>query len=271
MLQILSGTSRRTLAWFAIGTIVILLAAFWLFSDRKLSTSRPPDQKLTQTVFRKKIVQPRKSADPTVSKKAAAVKIPEKPQAVIKTQQTPETKTTVEPSAPIITAPPEQEEPVAPEPTIAAAPKTASQPKPEPQAAAKPTPKTDSQPQTGLRPAPKPTPKIPGPVTPKTAARQIRRERWLLSQDADSYTIQIIGVSNEQSMLDFINRNKLLKQNEIAYYESTYNGKPWYQALFGLYPTKQEARRAADKLPEDIRRAGPWIRRLSEVQQAIVN
>ena len=43
------------------------------------------------------------------------------------------------------------------------------------------------------------------------------------------------------------------------------------QALYGLYPTKEEARQAADKLPENLRWAGPWIRRLSEVQQAIVN
>jgi len=104
---------------------------------------------------------------------------------------------------------------------------------------------------------------------PKTAAREIRREKWLLSQDAESYTIQIIGVSDEKLMLDFIKKNQLLKQNEIAYYETTYRGKPWYQALYGLYSTMQEALQAADRLPENIRLAGPWIRKLSRVQQAI--
>jgi len=270
MLQILSGTSRRMPVWVAAGIIILVLAAFWSISNYKPRTSKPPDQNLTKTVFRKKIVQSRLSAVPMVSKKVTAVKTPEKPPAVIKTPQTAEVEATSEPPAPIIAAPPEQEEPAALEPTISAVQKPASKPQIEPQPAANPTPKTDSQPKTVLQPTLKPTLKTPAPVTPKTAARQIRREQWLLSQDSESYTIQIIGVSNEKSMLDFINKNQLLKQNEIGYYESTFNGKPWYQALFGLYPTKQEARRAADKLPENIRRAGPWIRRLSEVQQAIV-
>ncbi len=270
MLPILAGISRRMLVWLAAGIIILLPAAFWFFSDRQPSTPKPLDQKLTKTVFRKKIVQPRLSAEPTASAKAAAVKTPEKQPAAIKTPQTEETKFTAEPSAPIITAAPEQEGPAALEPPTAVAQKTDSQPKIAPPPAAKPTPKTDSQPTTARQPALKPAPRTPGPVTPKAAARQIHREQWLLSQDAESYTIQIIGVSNEKSMLDFINKNKLLKQNEIAYYESTFNGKPWYQALFGLYPTKQAARRAADKLPENIRRVGPWIRRLSAVQQAIL-
>jgi len=70
-------------------------------------------------------------------------------------------------------------------------------------------------------------------------------------------------------MLEFIKKNQLLKQNEIAYYESTFRGRPWYEALYGIYPTKQEARLAANILPANIRHAGPWIRKLSEVQQEI--
>jgi DamX protein len=270
MLQMLAGISRRMLAWLAAGIIILGLAAFWFFSERQPSAPKRLDQKLTKTVFRKKIVQPRLSAEPAASAEAAAGRTPQKPAAAIKTPQTEEPKFSAEPVAPIITAPPQQEAPAVREPATAVAQKTESQPKIAPPAAAKPTPKTDSQPTTARQPALKPAPKTPVPVTAKAAARQIHREQWLLSQNPESYTIQIIGVSNEKSMLDFINKNKLSKQNEIAYYESTFNGRPWYQALFGLYPTKQEARRAADELPEDIRRAGPWIRRLSEVQQAIV-
>jgi DamX protein len=70
-------------------------------------------------------------------------------------------------------------------------------------------------------------------------------------------------------MQEFIEKNPLLQENEIAYYESTFKGKPWYQLLYGIYSTPQEARLAAKNLPEDIRRAGPWIRSISAVQQAI--
>jgi septal ring-binding cell division protein DamX len=104
---------------------------------------------------------------------------------------------------------------------------------------------------------------------PKTAAGEIRREKWLLSQDPAYYTIQVIGVSYEKSMLEFIKNNQLLKKNEIAYYKSTFEGHSWYEALYGIYPTQQEALLVANKLPANIRRAGPWIRKLSEVQQEI--
>jgi DamX protein len=252
MLQKLSATPRRMVTWIAAAVIIILLGALWLFSDRQPSTSKAPDQQLAKTVFRKKIVPDRKLSERTVTKKIAA-----KPPAVIETQQSPEADTPAKPPAPIKTEPPEKEKTVSPEPTIS-------------------TPlKIDSQPKTSLRQEAKPVPETPMPETPvpviaKTATREIRREKWLLSQDAASYTIQIIGVSYEKSMLNFINKNQLLKQNEIAYYESTFNDKPWYQLLYGIYPTKQDARLAAEKLPEDIRqKTEPWIRRLSGVQQTI--
>ena len=72
-------------------------------------------------------------------------------------------------------------------------------------------------------------------------------------------------------MLDFIEKHQLLKQKEIAYYESTFRGKPWFQLLYGLYPDRQAARLAANKLPENLRQAGPWIRSLAVVQKEIDN
>ena len=272
MLQKLAGTSRRKAAWIGAGIIIILLAALWLFSDRIFSKPKPQDQKIAKTVVRKKIVPVRKSPPPPVKKKVAAVKTPVKPPAAIKTQQPQETKTTEatpEPSAPIKTAPPAKEDPAASGPIISAAQQTESQPKIKPQPAAKTMPKTDSQPKTALQPALKPPPKTTSATVPKKKTREIRREKWLLSQDSASYTIQIIGVSSEKSLLDFVKRNQLLKQNEIAYYESTFRGNPWYQVLYGIYPTKQEAYRVANRLPANIRHAGPWVRRLSGVQQAI--
>jgi septal ring-binding cell division protein DamX len=57
--------------------------------------------------------------------------------------------------------------------------------------------------------------------------------------------------------------------NEIAYYESTFNGKVWYQLLYGGYPARGDAERAASKLPENIGKAGPWIRKIAKVQEVI--
>jgi len=261
MLRKRSATPRRMVTWIAAAVIIISLGVLWLFSDRKPSTSKAPEQQLAKTVFRKKIEPDRKLSQRTVTKKIAANETPAKPPAVIEPQQSPETEPPAKPPTPIQTVPPEENEPAASGPIITAAQKSDSQPKTELQPAANPLEKTDSRPKTEPRPAIIPP--------PKTAAREIRREKWLLSQDPESYTIQVIGVSYEKSILEFIKNNQLLEKNEIAYYKSTFEGHPWYEALYGIYPTQQEALQVVNKLPANIRQAGPWIRKLSEVQQEI--
>ena len=103
----------------------------------------------------------------------------------------------------------------------------------------------------------------------KTEGHIIHREKWLLSQGSSYYTIQLMGVRKEALLFDFIERNQLLKQNEIAIYQSTFKDKAWFQLLYGVYATKKDAQAAADKLPLKIRKSSPWIRRLSAVQKTI--
>ena len=103
----------------------------------------------------------------------------------------------------------------------------------------------------------------------KTEERIIHSETWLLSQESSRYTIQIMGVRDDALLFDFVNRNQLLEQNEIAYYQTIFKGKPWFQLLYGIYPDKRAAQSAADAFPPKIRKSLPWIRRLSGVQAAI--
>ncbi|MEX1347371.1 MAG: SPOR domain-containing protein [Desulfobacterales bacterium] len=106
-------------------------------------------------------------------------------------------------------------------------------------------------------------------VIEKTQERIIHGEKWLLSQGSSYYTIQLMGVRKEALLFDFVERNQLLEQNEIAYYQTIFKDKPWFQLLYGIYATKKDAQAAADNLPLKIRKSSPWIRRLSAVQKAI--
>jgi septal ring-binding cell division protein DamX len=106
-------------------------------------------------------------------------------------------------------------------------------------------------------------------VIEKTEERIIHREKWLLSQESSYYTIQLMGARKEALLFDFVKRNQLLKQNEIAFYQTTFKDKPWFQLLYGVYAAKKDAQSAADNLPPKIRKSSPWIRRLSAVQKAI--
>ena len=106
-------------------------------------------------------------------------------------------------------------------------------------------------------------------VVEKNQERKIYREKWLLSQESSNYTIQLMGARKEVLLHNFVKRNQLLNQNEIALYQTTFKDKTWFQLLYGVYATKKDAQAAADNLPLNIRKASPWIRRFSAVQKAI--
>jgi SPOR domain len=127
----------------------------------------------------------------------------------------------------------------------------------------------DPQPETERQLAATPTEMPISSEIESNPERTIHRERWLLAQDASSFTIQIRGFYNEAFLLRFIRKNQAVMQNEIAYSQSNFNGKTWYQLFYGLYPTKNEAQHAIDHLPPSFRKQKPWIRGLSSVQKVI--
>lgn len=106
-------------------------------------------------------------------------------------------------------------------------------------------------------------------VIKKAEEQIIHNEEWLLSQESSQYTIQLMGARKEALLFSFVARNQLLKQDAIAYYQTTFKDKPWFQLLYGVFATKKEAQTAADNLSPKIRKSSPWIRRLSAVQKAI--
>ena len=116
----------------------------------------------------------------------------------------------------------------------------------------------------------RPPPVMDG-VGQKAEKRSMRSEKWLLTQKSSYYAIQLMGARKEALLFDFVARNKLLEQNEIAFYQTMYKDKPWFQLLYGVYTTKKDAQSAADSLPPNIRKSSPWVRRLSSVQKAIRN
>jgi len=125
-----------------------------------------------------------------------------------------------------------------------------------------------------------PTPQVKQPqakIPPIRAAAQkkgevkntIYRESWLLDQNSSFYTLQVLGVRNEESLLDFIKANKLLQKKNVAYFKTVYKGKQWYPLLYGVYPTKSEAKSAVKELPDKVQKSIPWIRKMSAVQKEV--
>ena len=304
MLQHFSAFPRRTALWMAAGFVILLPAVLWYFQDRPPAVSTPSDQKTAKIVLRRKMPQDQQAANTAIRKKIAEpesashwpseVPAPQLP-AVLPSTESPAEAGALQPatselpaeapaeagtSQPIVVEPPAESSAEPETPQTAAVEFTT---RPAAEIAPKQPFKTETAPWEPVAAAPAdealpekiqiqpPPPHAPAASTANSVQNTVEREKWLLSQDATAYTIQIMGVHNEQSLMDFIKKNQLLGQNQIAYYESSFQGKAWFQLLYGIYPTKQAAELAADKLPENIRRAGPWIRRMSAVHQAIKN
>ena len=100
--------------------------------------------------------------------------------------------------------------------------------------------------------------------------KAIYREEWLLSQNSSYYTIQILGVHDEELLLKFIENDLTATQTNLAYYHTRRKGKDWYPLLYGVYPSPKEASSAIKQLPPHIQQSSPWIRSLSSVQNAIL-
>jgi DamX protein len=295
MLQHFSAPPRRMAVWMVAGTIIILAAVLWLFQNRKPPGTAPPNQKIAKKVFRQKIPQDQQLAEKIIRQKITGDKTPaqapkelqRQPPANVKAASVPSTEIENRQEAlkeeaslvPATGAMPESnqteqkiETPAAAGPPPDAAPPVFSK-KPEPAGPFTGAATEKSKPQEISE-----TPIAAAPITqlpeavaqrPKEDERSVHRENWLLSQDPAYFTIQIMGVHDEELLLEFIEKNHLLQQNKIAYYESTFEDKQWYQLLYGIYPTRPDAESAVAKLPENIRRAGPWIRRLSTIQMVI--
>ena len=149
------------------------------------------------------------------------------------------------------------------------APREVAEKKEKPPVAEQPTVLAKVPPQPANQPQIKPPPLKPVTPPKTTAKNTIYRESWLLDQESSYYTLQVLGVRNEESLLNFVKEHKLLQNQNVAYYQTVYKGKQWYPLLYGVYPTKSDAADAVKELPDKIQKSIPWLRRMSAVQKEV--
>ncbi len=110
-------------------------------------------------------------------------------------------------------------------------------------------------------------------VTPKlvetkpAASSKSAQEQKILSWSASSYTIQLLGVSNQKAAQDYIAQQS--NKAQLLLFKSKRLGKDWYVVIVGNYASIAQARSAIEGLPGVQRKAGPWPRQLGAIQQEI--
>ena len=93
-----------------------------------------------------------------------------------------------------------------------------------------------------------------------------RDTAWLLAQDPAAFTLQLVTVSSIDSAEAFVQRQRL--PMEFAIYQLQREGRTLHVVLYGLYPSREAAQAAADRLPEEVGDIQPWIRSVDQVQSA---
>lgn len=90
--------------------------------------------------------------------------------------------------------------------------------------------------------------------------------RWLLAQDPDYFTLQLVTVSSPESASAFVARQR--EPGEFTVYQLQRDGRMLHVVLYGLFSSRTAAETAADNLPAEVGRVQPWIRPLAQVQDA---
>jgi len=95
----------------------------------------------------------------------------------------------------------------------------------------------------------------------------IRREDWVMQQSSGTYTLQLSSLLKEKDIIHFIQKNHLV--DNAAYIEVVIKGKTRYNALYGSYPTYEQAKKAITSLPGSLGKNKPWIRNFGILQDLI--
>ena len=105
----------------------------------------------------------------------------------------------------------------------------------------------------------------PNDATQETASNY--SSDWIIKQDPNAYTIQIVASLNEENLLDFI-KNSGLTDN-TAYYKKPSVDKTWYILVHGIYSSKDEASKGIEQLSETLKKNTPYPIQIKHLQELI--
>jgi len=93
-------------------------------------------------------------------------------------------------------------------------------------------------------------------------------EDWIRSQSPHHFTLQLVTASREQSVMEAIALADL--EAEAAIFKRELNGAIAFTAIYGVFETLDEAKRAVATLPARARGAKPWVRPFADVQALLI-
>ena len=134
-------------------------------------------------------------------------------------------------------------------------------------AAESPLAQMTSPPAVAAQAKEEPPRKVSAVTTADTDDPGVNREAWLLTQPAEAFTLQLLGVSKKSSVNRFLRDYQF--SEPVAYFHTYRGGKDWYVLVYGVYADRAAAKAAIGSLPGPVREIGPWSRSFSSIQSDI--
>ena len=97
----------------------------------------------------------------------------------------------------------------------------------------------------------------------KPAMRGLDGAEWLKVQADSNFTLQLMAVKDEKTARQFIEDQHL--QGKAAYLPVVSHGQTLYAVVYGSYPLRSDAARAAKGLPAAWGTPDPWIRSFKSI------
>lgn len=98
-------------------------------------------------------------------------------------------------------------------------------------------------------------------------SRLTDNELTLLSWSPSSFTLQLLGVSNQAAAKAFILKQE--NRDQLLIFLSSRQGKAWYVVVAGHFSNRNKANEAILSLPAKQRSARPWVRPLANIHLEI--
>lgn len=89
-------------------------------------------------------------------------------------------------------------------------------------------------------------------------------EAEILSWPSSAYSLQVLGVSSRDAAKAYVQRQS--NSDHLRVMETERSDKPWFIVLEGRYSSLAQAKQAASNLPAQQVKAGPWPRKVKELQ-----
>ena len=90
---------------------------------------------------------------------------------------------------------------------------------------------------------------------------------WILKQDPNAYTIQIVASPSESNLIDFAKKNSL--QEQTAYYKKSATDKAWFVLVHGIHSSREDALKSIEQLPDTLKKNKPYPIQIKYLQEVI--